>query len=82
VPVQRSTGRLPGSQFRHSWTTGRVSGLDSTCLKCFTVVGTLTNELSLLVLEQQHECGPQRPTARSATLSKSTTAGANHSSSN
>lgn len=45
-----------GRQYRHSWTAQPGGGLDSTCMKCSTVVATDMDELSLLVAEQAHVC--------------------------
>jgi len=42
----RPVGDLPIRQYVHS--RDKDGGLDSTCMKCFSVVGTNTDELSLL----------------------------------
>jgi hypothetical protein len=47
-------GDLPLRQYAHSRNEG--GGLDSTCLKCFSAVGTNTDELSLLASERKHVC--------------------------
>jgi hypothetical protein len=52
----RTVNRRPEVQYRHSWTTRPGGGLDSTCMKCATIIATNMDELSLLVAEQAHIC--------------------------
>jgi hypothetical protein len=52
--VLQPIGDLPLRQYVHSRNEG--GGLDSTCMKCFSVVGTNTDELSLLASEREHVC--------------------------
>ena len=47
-------GDLPLRQYAHSRNEG--GGLDSTCMRCFSVVGANTDELSLLATEREHVC--------------------------
>jgi hypothetical protein len=50
----QSVGGLSLRQYLHS--RNKDGGLDSTCMKCFSVVGINTDELSLLVSKQKHVC--------------------------
>lgn len=45
---------LPLRQYAHTRSEG--GGLDSTCVMCSSVVGTNTDELSLLASEREHVC--------------------------
>jgi len=47
-------GDLPLRQYIHS--RDKHGRLDSTCMKCFSVVGANTDELSLLASERKHVC--------------------------
>jgi hypothetical protein len=55
-PRDRAVNRRPEVQYRHSWTTRQGGGLDSTCMKCSTIIATNMDELSLLVVERTHLC--------------------------
>lgn len=52
--AQRTVRDLPLRQFVHS--RSKNGGLVSTCLKCSSVVGANTDELSLLASEREHVC--------------------------
>jgi hypothetical protein len=49
-----SCGHLSKRQYRHAWSAG--GGLDSICLRCFTLVATETDELRLMACEREHSC--------------------------
>jgi hypothetical protein len=50
----QAVGDLPLRQYVHS--RDKDGGLDSTYMKCFSVVGINTDDLSLLASEREHVC--------------------------
>jgi hypothetical protein len=58
LPVAlQPVGELPLRQYAHS--RSEAGGLDSTCKRCSAIVGTKTDELSLLDSEREHVCRPE-----------------------
>ena len=51
---RQPVGDLPFRQYVHS--RDRDGGFDSTCMKCFSIIGANTDELSLLASERKHVC--------------------------
>jgi len=43
-------------RFKHTWSQQAKGKLDSSCLRCHTVIATAKDEMTLLVMEHRHRC--------------------------